>query len=105
MLHEHSRQEHECDIETPLYQKWQDPGPNLTLVGDPGVNIVYNVSMTMRNEKYKEAPEAFDGIAELLLSPLTNERMAALNARVSAEGEDPADVAHDYLVEEGLIEG
>lgn len=77
----------------------------LTLVEDPGVNIVYNVSMTMRREKYEEAPEAFDALAKLLLTPLDNDRMAALNARVSAEGEDPADVARDYLVEEGLIDG
>jgi osmoprotectant transport system substrate-binding protein len=94
-----------CDFGEVFTTDGRIPALNLTLVEDPGVNIVYNVSMTMRNEKYKEAPEAFDGIAELLLAPLTNERMAALNARVSAEGEDPSDVAHDYLVEEGLIDG
>jgi len=77
----------------------------LTLVEDPGVNIVYNVSLTIREEKYQEARDAFDAIAELILAPLDNERMIALNARVSAEGEDPADVAREYLIEEGLIEG
>jgi glycine betaine/choline ABC-type transport system substrate-binding protein len=29
--------------------------------------------------------------------------MAELNARVSAEGEDPRAVARDFLVEEGLL--
>lgn len=92
-----------CDFGEVFTTDGRIPSMNLTLVEDPGVNIVYNVSMTMREEKYNEAPESLDAIASLILSPLTNERMAELNARVSAEGEDPGDVAHDYLVEEGLI--
>lgn len=77
----------------------------ITLVEDPGVNLVYNVSMTMRDDKYQEAPDAFDAIADLLLGPLDNERMAGLNKQVSVEGMDPRDVAHEFLVSEGLIEG
>ena len=79
------------------------PALGLTLVEDPGVNILYNVSVNIREETYNEAPEAFDGITEAILSPLDNERMAELNARVSAEGEDPQQVARDFLVEEGLL--
>ncbi len=94
-----------CDFGEVFTTDGRIPALNLTLVEDPGVNIVYNVSMTMRNEKYQEAAEAFDEIAALLLGPLTNERMAELNARVSAEGEDPTAVARDYLIEEGLIAG
>lgn len=92
-----------CDFGEVFTTDGRIPALELTLVEDPGVNIVYNVSMTIREEKYEEAPEAFDGIAEAILAPLDNERMAELNARVSAEGEDPADVARDYLREEGLI--
>jgi osmoprotectant transport system substrate-binding protein len=94
-----------CDFGEVFTTDGRIPALELTLVEDPGVNIVYNVSLTMRDEKYQEAPETFDEIASLILSPLDNERMAELNARVSAEGEDPADVARDYLAEEGLIEG
>ena len=79
------------------------PALGLTLVEDPGVNILYNVSVNVREEVYNQAPEAFDGITEAILSPLDNERMAELNARVSAEGEDPQAVARDFLVQEGLI--
>ena len=79
------------------------PALGLTLVEDPGVNILYNVSVNIREETYNEAPEAFDNITEAILSPLTNERMAELNARVSAEGEDPQDVAFGFLVEEALL--
>ncbi len=67
------------------------------------MNILYNVSANIRQETYNEAPEAFDGLVEAILSPLDNERMAELNARVSAEGEDPQAVAQAYLVEEGLL--
>jgi osmoprotectant transport system substrate-binding protein len=92
-----------CDFGEVFTTDGRIPALNLTLVEDPGVNIVYNVSATVREETYNEAPEAFDGIVEALLAPLSNERMAELNARVSAEGEDPQAVARDFLVEEGLL--
>lgn len=75
----------------------------LTLVEDPGVHLIYNVSVNLRDEVYSQAPDAFDSIVESILSPLDNDRMAALNARVSAEGEDPRAVAADYLGQEGLL--
>ena len=79
------------------------PALGLTLVEDPGVHILYNVSVNLRDEVYSQAPEAFDAIVEDILSPLDNERMAGINALVSAEGGDPQTVARDYLVEEGII--
>jgi osmoprotectant transport system substrate-binding protein len=92
-----------CDFGEVFTTDGRIPALNLTLVQDPGVNILYNVSANIRQETYNEAPEAFDGIVEAILSPLDNERMAELNARVSAEGEDPQAVAQAYLVEEGLL--
>lgn len=81
------------------------PALGLTLVEDPGVNIVYNVSATMRKETYDQAPEAFTGITDAILAPLDNVKMAELNAKVSAEGEEPAAVAREYLIEQGIIAG
>lgn len=78
---------------------------NLTLVDDPGVNILYNVSGTIRQDKYNEAPEAFEAIINALLAPLDEARMAGLNALVSAEGLEPRQVARDFLIEQGLISG
>ncbi|MEZ5372848.1 MAG: glycine betaine ABC transporter substrate-binding protein [Microthrixaceae bacterium] len=78
---------------------------DLTVVDDPGVMIVYNISMNVRKEVYDEAPEAFDAVADAVLGPLDIPTMTALNEKVSAEGEDPADVAKEYLVDQGLIEG
>jgi len=94
-----------CDFGEVFTTDGRIPALNLTLVEDPGVNILYNVSGTIREDKYNEAPEAFDGIIEDVLAPLDEIRMAGLNAKVSAEGEDPVAVASEYLVEEGLISG
>ena len=94
-----------CDFGEVFTTDGRIPALDLTLVTDPGVNILYNVSGTIREDKYNEAPEAFDGVIEAILAPLDEVRMAGLNALVSAEGQDPADVAKAFLVEEGLISG
>lgn len=79
------------------------PALKLTLVQDPGVHFLYNVSGTIRLEKYNEAPEAFEAIINAILNPLDNDRMADLNTRLSVDGEEPSAVAKAYLIEEGLI--
>ena len=94
-----------CDFGEVYATDGRIPALGLTLVVDPGVNILYNVSGTMGEDKYNEAPEAFDAIIAAVLAPLDEIRMAGLNALVSAEGQDPVDVATAYLVEEGLISG
>lgn len=75
----------------------------LEVVDDPGVNILYNVSLTMPDSVYQQAPEAFQSLAETILAPLDNETMAELNRQVSADGRDPRDVAEDFLRGRGLI--
>lgn len=81
------------------------PALDLTLVVDPGINIVYNVSATMRAETYDQAPGQFDNIVAAILQPLDNEVMAELNKRVSADGEEASVVAKDYLIQNGIIAG
>ena len=93
-----------CDFGEVFTTDGRIPALGLTLVEDPGVNILYNVSGTIRAEKYDEAPAAFDGIINAILAPLDNIKMAELNGKVSAEGEDPADVARQFLLDEGLID-
>ncbi|MFV0306440.1 MAG: glycine betaine ABC transporter substrate-binding protein, partial [Desertimonas sp.] len=75
----------------------------LNLVADPGVMILYNVSLTMTDETYQQAPDAFRSIAATLLADLDEETMLELNG-AAAETGDPEQVARDYLVEQGLIE-
>jgi len=78
---------------------------DIELVEDPGAMILYNVSINMRDDKYQEAPDAFDAMAEAMLSGLTQEGMTELNYQVSSLGESPEAVATEYLVSEGLLSG
>jgi osmoprotectant transport system substrate-binding protein len=81
------------------------PALGLTLVEDPGINILYNVSAAMRAETYDQAPDQFEAIVAAILAPLDNNKMAELNKRVSADGEEASAVATDFLVTEGIIAG
>ena len=95
--------ENNCDFGEVFTTDGRIAGLGLTLVEDPGVNILYNVSVNIREDVYNQAPEAFDNIVEAMLAPLTNERMAELNGQVDLEGEDPQTVARNFLEEEGLL--
>lgn len=94
-----------CDFGEVFTTDGRIPELELTLVEDPGVMILYNVSVNMRDDKYQEAPEVFDRLAEDILSGLTQEKMTELNAEVSSAGRPAADVAREYLVDQGVIEG
>lgn len=94
-----------CDFGEVFTTDGRIPALGLTLVDDPGVNILYNVSANIRNQTYQQDPAAFDGIVGAILAPLDNVTMAELNARVSAEGEEPAAVARDFLIQQGIIAG
>jgi osmoprotectant transport system substrate-binding protein len=75
----------------------------LSLVKDPGVFVVYNVSFTMLDAEYKKHAAVYDKIAEDILAPLDNEKMASLNAQVDVEGTPADKVAEDYLKEQKII--
>jgi len=93
-----------CDFGEVYATDGRIPALGLTLVEDPGVNILYNVSGTITQDKYNESPGTFDAIINAILAPLTNTRMAELNGYVSADGMDAGVVAREYLVSEGLID-
>lgn len=62
----------------------------------------YQGGFTLKQSTLDEYPEIADVIAEV--SPLlTTEVMQELNALVDVEGEDPEDVAIEWLEEQGLI--
>lgn len=62
----------------------------------------YNLSGVFHQDLYRQYPQA-----EELIDPLTerldNETMARLNERVDVHGEEPVDIAWDFLIEEGFI--
>ncbi len=69
---------------------------DLTTVIDPGVFYVYNASLNIRSDVYEQAPEAFDELTEMILTPLGQNRITELNQRVS-DGEPVEEVAEDFL--------
>lgn len=79
------------------------PALGLELVEDPGVFILYNVSLTIQDSLYQEAPEAWEAVADTILDRLDNDVMAELNRKVSADGQNPRAVATEFLTAEGLL--
>lgn len=62
----------------------------------------YQGAFTLKQSTLDQYPAIADIIGQI--SPLlTTEVMQELNSKVDVDGEDPADVAHDWLVEQGLI--
>ncbi|MGA7269773.1 MAG: glycine betaine ABC transporter substrate-binding protein [Acidimicrobiia bacterium] len=94
--------DNKCDFGEVFTTDGRIGGMDITLVKDPGVMILYNISMNIRDDKYQEAPDAFDAIADELLNPLTQEKMTELNTEVSFNGKQPEDVANAYLDEIGF---
>ncbi|SFL76098.1 glycine betaine ABC transporter substrate-binding protein [Geodermatophilus ruber] len=72
------------------------------LEDDRGYFPAYNIAPIVRTETLEEYPEIADVFARI--TPLlTDEVMIELNGRVDVAGEDPADVALDWMVSEGLV--
>lgn len=63
---------------------------------------VYQGAFTLKQSTLDEYPAIADVIAEIS-DLLTTEEMQRLNALVDVDGEDPEDVATDWLTEQGLI--
>lgn len=63
---------------------------------------VYQAGFTLKQSTLDEYPDIADIVAEVS-ALLTTEEMQELNALVDVDGEDPEDVAIDWLTEQGLI--
>lgn len=75
----------------------------IVLEDDMGMFPPYQVAPVITKEKI----DAFPGIADMLNAVtvlLTNETMQALNFEVTGNGREPADVAAEFLQENGFIE-
>ena len=62
----------------------------------------YNVSLVVGEEVLEAHPQIEDLITPVT-EKLTNEVLLRLNAEIDVDGREPADVAHDWLEEEGFI--
>ena len=75
----------------------------LSLIDDQGLYPPYQVAPVVRQAALVANPELAD-VLNSLAPLLTDETMQQLNNEVSGEGREPADVARDFLVSQGLIE-
>lgn len=62
----------------------------------------YNASLVVRKQVLDEHPE-IEKLFEPVSAKLTNEVIAGLNAEVDVEGRDPAEVAWEWLRQEGIV--
>ncbi|WP_326595017.1 glycine betaine ABC transporter substrate-binding protein [Streptomyces sp. NBC_01803] len=72
------------------------------LTDDRSFFPVYNPALTVRASVLEEYPD-LEGIFEAIAPALTDEVLQGLNARVDIDGEEPTDVARDWLQQEGFI--
>lgn len=74
----------------------------LVLDDDQSFFVPYQGAFTLRQETLDQYPEIADIIAPIS-EALTSDVVTELNGRVDNDGEEPRDVAEDWLTEQGLI--
>lgn len=85
-------------------QLFKDPDTYTILEDDQQLLPSGNVIVTASQDAVDKAGPDFQETIELVQGQLELEVMQELNARVSLDREDPADVAADYLSEAGYVE-
>ncbi len=69
---------------------------------DRGFFPAYNVSPVLNTETLEEYPQLAD-VYDRISPALTDTVLQELNRQVDVEGREPADVAFDWMVDEGFI--
>ncbi|ROQ38672.1 osmoprotectant transport system substrate-binding protein [Frondihabitans sp. PhB188] len=69
---------------------------------DEGFFPAYNVAPVFASATLKEYPQ-LKGVFDQISPKLTDTQMRKLNLKVDVDGEEPADVAFDWMVKEGFI--
>jgi osmoprotectant transport system substrate-binding protein len=90
--------EGDCDVGEVFTTDAQIAELDLDVVEDRGVFLVYNASLTIRDDAYEQAPDEFDRLVDDILGALSQTRMTELNGRVAA-GEPVAEVADEFVDE------
>lgn len=76
----------------------------LVMADDKAYFPVYQGAFTLKQSTLDAYPAIADIINELS-ALLTDQVMQSLNAKADVDGEDPADIARAFLIEQGLIKG
>jgi glycine betaine/choline ABC-type transport system substrate-binding protein len=74
------------------------------LEDDKGIFPPYNSTLVARNEVAEQGGAALEEVVGKVNEGLNDAAMSELNARVTIDKETPAQVAGDYLSEEGLVQ-
>jgi osmoprotectant transport system substrate-binding protein len=78
---------------------------NLTVLEDDRKYFPnYNVSLVVRHGVLEDHPE-IQQLIEPVAEKLTNEVLLELNAEIDVKGREPADVAAEWLTDEGFLQG
>jgi osmoprotectant transport system substrate-binding protein len=75
------------------------------LEDDKDALATYNVAVAMRTEVYEANAAAYETLFGAIAKELTTERATELNSKVDIEGRTPEDVAEEFLVDIGVIDG
>ena len=70
---------------------------------DKGFFPKYDAAPLVRKETLETYPE-LEGVLNELAGKISLEDMQKMNARVDIDGEKPEDVAHDFLIEKGMLD-
>ena len=62
----------------------------------------YNAAVTMRESVYDDHPQIAD-VLKPVMEALTNDEISTLNAKVDMDGEEPAEVARQWLIDQGFV--
>lgn len=78
-------------------------GEVFTTDGRIATEDLYNAAPVMRNGTYRAHQEELDQLLAPIIDQLDNQAMIDLNAQVDVDGRPEEDVAHDYLVDIGVL--
>jgi len=93
----------DCDFAVVFATDGQILTQNLTVLEDDrGFFPPYNLAVSMRTEVYEQNAEQFEELFGQISGELTDDKLTELNARVDVDGEDPRQVAADFLEEIGI---
>jgi osmoprotectant transport system substrate-binding protein len=77
----------------------------VVLEDDESFFPLYNAAPVFTDDVYQQYGEELEALFEPVAEALDNDTMAALNAKVSAEGQRPESVAREWLEEQGFLSG
>jgi osmoprotectant transport system substrate-binding protein len=94
----------ECDFAVVFSTDGLIPANNLTVLeDDQAFYPKYNIAVSMLSDVYDEHAEDYDTLLGAIAEAMTNEKMQELNGQVDVEERDYAEVAEEFLQDEGII--